>query len=75
MLRHLLPRISAGRWSADALTVDPDGGQELPPGFARSWRQNMGLPTTTPTHDKVLGGTIYIQWLGLVVEIAVGGVA
>lgn len=74
MIRHLIPHATWSGWSGDALTYDPQGGIELPNGFARSMRIAFGLPTTTPEHDPVRGGTICLQWLGLIVKIAIGRV-
>jgi hypothetical protein len=73
--RHLVPRIEGGSWSGDALTVDPDGGVELPPGRARERKIAKGLPTTTSVNDGVRGGILTIQWLGLMIEIAAGKVS
>ncbi len=75
MIRHLIPRATWSGWSGDALTYDPSGGVELPKGFGRSMRIAQGLPTTTREHDEVKGGTICVQWLGLIIEIAIGRVA
>jgi hypothetical protein len=75
MRRHLIPRIEWGRWQGDALTVDPDGGVELPPGLARQIRIAMRQPTATPVNDRVNGGILTIQWLGLMIEIAAGKVS
>lgn len=74
MIRHLIPHATWSGWSGDALTYDPDGGVELPKGFLRSMRIAQGLPTTRREHDAVRGGTFCIQWLGLIVEIAIGRV-
>lgn len=74
MLRHLLPRATWGHWTGDALTVDPHGGRELPPGLTRNLRLAMGKPTTTPVNDGVHGRILCVQWLGMIVEIAFGRV-
>jgi len=74
MIRHLIPRVSSSRWSGDALTFDPNGAAELPAGLTRSMRIALGQPTTTPERDEVEGGVLCIQWLGLIIEIAVGRV-
>lgn len=72
ILRHLIPRFEAEGWGGAALTYRPDGGTELPPGLTRSMRIALGQPTTIPVRDNVNGWIITIQWLGLMVEIAVG---
>lgn len=74
MIRHLIPRAEWGGWHGDALTIDPAGGKEIPPGFIRSMRLALKQPTTTPERDEVRGGILCVQWLGLMVEIAVGRV-
>ena len=74
MWRHLIPRAEWGRWTGDALTINPQGGAELPPGLARSVRIARGFPTTVPLNDRVVGGILTIQWLGFIVEIAIGRV-
>lgn len=74
ILRHLIPRVEAGRWTGSALTRRPGGGVEIPAGPERAWRINTGRPTTTPVLDHVNGRIITIQWLGLMIEIAVGRV-
>ena len=74
MLCHLLPRATWGSWTGDALTVDPHGGRELSPGLTREFRKAMGLPTTTAVNDGVHGRILCVQWLGLIVEIALGRV-
>ena len=74
MIRHLIPRATWSGWSGDAITYDPDGGVELPKGFARSIRIAQGLPTTTREHDEVHGGTLCVQWLSVIFEIAIGRV-
>jgi hypothetical protein len=75
MRRHLIPRIERGGWQGDALTQDPQGGVELPPGLGRQLRIACRLPTTTPRNDRVNGGMLTIQWLGLMIEIAIGRVS
>ena len=74
MRRHLIPHVEGGAWSGAALTVDPEGGRELPPGLTRSMRQALGQPTTTPEHDEVRGFCFCIQWFGLMIEVGVGRV-
>jgi hypothetical protein len=74
MIRHLIPRLEWGGWTGSALTADPDGGQELPPGLTRSMRLAAGLPTRTTEYDEVEGGILTVQWLGLMVEIGIGAV-
>lgn len=75
MRRHLIPRCEWGGWRGDALTADPNGGIELPPGLSRSIRIALGQPTTTPRNDSVSGGILTFQWLGLIVELAIGRVS
>lgn len=75
MIRHLIPRFEWGSWRGDALTVDPDGGVELPAGLARSMRIAMRQPTTTNRQDRVSGGILTIQWLGVMIEIGIGKVS
>ncbi len=75
MRRHVIPRIEWGGWQGDALTQNPGGGVELPAGFARQMRIACRLPTTTPRNDRVNGGMLTIQWLGLMVELAIGKVS
>ncbi len=74
ILRHLIPRFEAGGWAGAALSKRPGGGEELPPGLARTVCLAFGRPTTIPVRDNVNGGIIAIQWLGLMVEIGVGRV-
>lgn len=74
MTRHLLPRIEWGGWAGAALTLRPGGGRELPAGVTRAMRQALGQPTTIPEHDDARGGLVCIQWLGLMIEIAIGRV-
>lgn len=74
ILRHLIPRFEVGGWTGAALTSRPDGGTELPPGLTRSMRVAFGQPTTVPVRDGVSGWIITVQWLGLMIEIAVGRV-
>lgn len=74
MRRHLIPRLEWGGWAGAALTYDPNGGQELPPGLARNMRLAAGLPTRTQERDDVSGGILTIQWFGLIIEIACGRV-
>jgi hypothetical protein len=62
------------KWAGEALTRNPDGCVELPPGLTRNLQIAFGRPTTTPQNDEVTGGTLCIQWLGLMVEIAFGRV-
>ncbi len=72
MIRHLKPRAEGGRWSGDALTYNPDGGVELPPGFARSMRLAFGQDTKTRERDEIRGWTFCFQWFGLMIEVGVG---
>jgi len=74
MIRHLIPRAAWSSWGGEALTFDPEGGVELPIGFARSMRLAARQPTTTPERDEVAGRALSIQWLGLMVEISFGRV-
>lgn len=74
MRRHLIPRFEGGHWRGDALTFDPSGGRELPPGITRSMRQALGQPTKMRERDEVRGFTFCIQWLGLMIEIGAGRV-
>lgn len=74
MRRHLIPHINVSGWLSDALTVDPDGAHELPPGLKRSMAQAFGAPTKSPEHDEASGLTFCVQWLGLMVEICMGRV-
>lgn len=74
MIRHLIPRFDWGPWSGDALTVDPNGGVELPPGLTRSMRVAAGKSTRTTEHDEVSGRILCVQWFGLMVEVAFGRV-
>jgi hypothetical protein len=74
MLRHLVPHFDWSRWSGSALTIDPQGGVELPPGLARSWAVATNQSTRTREYDEVSGRVLCIQWLGLYFEIGFGRV-
>ncbi len=74
MIRHLIPRFMVQSWYGDALTINPAGGREMPDGLARRLNVTFGHPTITPERDEVRGGTLTIQWLGLMTEICIGRV-
>jgi hypothetical protein len=58
MRRHLIPRFAASRWGGDGLTVIPPADRRHP----------------ECAHDEIKGGILTIQWLGIIVEIAIGKV-
>lgn len=58
MRRHLIPHAQWGGWRGDGLTLRPI--------FMR-WHPEC-------RHDEVKGGILTIQWLGVIVELAIGRV-
>lgn len=74
MVRHLVPRAEWDSWGGPALTRKPSGGVLMPVGPIRAWRQSLGLLVHTPEFDDIKGGVLTVQWLGLMIEVAIGGV-
>ncbi|MDE0878542.1 MAG: hypothetical protein OSB00_07735 [Sphingomonas bacterium] len=74
MSRHLTPRADTDIWGGPALTIDPNGGREMPPGPSRNFRKALRLPTSRPEYDEVRGRSFAFQWFGILLEINIGRV-